>query len=575
MPLLYSGSGKYSGGSGRCEPLCTKVMRPPSPQVIADQYQDVKTSSCENKCEETVTNTELTTKSAMIKKRKFSFRHGKMSITDTPRDSVDPHNIYLEVEGREIEVPEDCLVNNSQHFTRVLEDINTNNKSDYLITREEEEQGEDNTFSTLSYETVSCVIDYIAAKVSDLELDDSNVSRLQHVARLLGLARVETLCKKFVRRALTVGNCLGRYALADSFLGWADTAALIETFIQSHFSQVLAQHRHQFCSVISEVELTRLLSSPDLQTVTEDEVLEAVLAWVEHDLPGRQSCLGPLLESVQLPCLSGLEVVEETLNLPTVLQCPHSVEILEQARHYHGLNYQEKLNYWADQPKPSRWPKLLVCLSYAEKSLEYYDFSLGQCGLLTEKPDWVFGAELVQCAGALFTVGGVASRQVDRYEPELDTWTDGSYPGLARMRLAHGCCVLPSPHGGLIFTAGGSAQVGGAGHSDMEWLEPGLPSECDCSLCGPTDHIRWETVTARMSSARTFTAMAAMEVLGAGLVLMVGGDQDPDLPHSTLEIFNKKTETWSAGPHTLLRRDSCRLVTLDGQISLSVRVSDS
>ena len=92
-----------------------------------------------------------------------------MSITDTPRDSGDPDNIYLEVEGREIEVTEDCLVSNSQHFTRVLEDINTNNKSDYLITREEEEgEGEDNTFSTLSYETVSCVIDYIAAKVSDL-----------------------------------------------------------------------------------------------------------------------------------------------------------------------------------------------------------------------------------------------------------------------------------------------------------------------------------------------------------------------------------------------------------------------
>ena len=134
MPLLYSGSGKYSGGSGRCEPLCTKVMRPPSPQVIADQYQDVKTSSCENKCEETVTNTELTTKSAMIKKRKFSFRHGKMSITDTPRDLVDPHNIYLEVEAGRLRFTEDCLVSSSQPFTQVLEDINTSDMSDYLIT---------------------------------------------------------------------------------------------------------------------------------------------------------------------------------------------------------------------------------------------------------------------------------------------------------------------------------------------------------------------------------------------------------------------------------------------------------
>ena len=113
-------------------------------------------------------------------------------------------------------------------------------------------------------------------------------------------------------------------------------------------------------------------------------------------------------------------------------------------------------------------------------------------------------------------------------------------------------------------------QVGGAGHRDCESVEPGLPSECDCALCGPTDHIKWETVPAKMREARTFTAMAGLEVSGAGLVLMVGGDQDPDLPHSTLEIFNNKTGTWSAGPHTRLRRDSCRLVTLDGQISLSL-----
>ena len=395
------------------------------------------------------------------------------------------------------------------------------------------------------------------------------------MARLLGVARVEALCKKFVRRGLTVQNCLGRYSLADSFLGWQDTAALIEKFIQIHFTEILSQQRQQFCENISEVELTRILSSPDLHTVTEDEVLEAVLAWVEADLGSRQSCLAPLLECVQTPCLSGLEVIERHLQLPTVLQCPHSVEILQQALAYHSLSYQDKLSYWSEQAKPSRWPKLLVCLSYAEKILEYYDFSLAQCGLLTEKPDWVFGAELVQCAGSLFTVGGVASRQVDRYDPELDTWTDGSYPGLTRMRLAHGCCVLPSHHGGLIFTAGGSAQVGGAGHADMEWVEPGRPSECSCLLCGPTDHIKWETVPARMREARTFTAMAGIEVNGSGLVLMVGGDQDPDLPHSTLEIFNNKTGSWSAGPHTKLRRDSSRLVTLDGQTSLCLSVSES
>ena len=31
---------------------------------------------------------------------------------------------------------------------------------------------------------------------------------------------------------------------------------------------------------------------------------------------------------------------------------------------------------------------------------------------------------------SLYTLGGVASRQVDKYEPEEDRWTDGSWPSL-------------------------------------------------------------------------------------------------------------------------------------------------
>ena len=397
------------------------------------------------------------------------------------------------------------------------------------------------------------------------ELHEENVSSLQHVARLLGVSSVEKLCKKFVRTGLSLTNCLARYSLADSFLGWQDTANLIETFIQSNFSRLVRDHGEEFCSSLTEVELTRLLSSPDLQVLTEDEVVEAALAWVEYDPVRRRPCLAPLLDCVQLVCLSGPEAVARYLQHEAVLSDSHCVQILEQARDYHSLSYQDKLSYWVDQAKPSRWPKLMVCLSYAEKILEYYDFTTGCVGQLTEKPDWVFGAELVACDGALFTVGGVSSRAVDRYEPETDQWTDGSYPGLGRMRLAHGVCVLPSTHGGLILTAGGSAQVGGPGHSDLEWVEPGRPSDCDCVLCGPFDHIKWEAVKAKMRSPRTFTAMAGLEVAGSSLVMMVGGDQDPDLQHSTLEIFNKKTETWSSGPETLQRRDSCRLASLEGE----------
>ena len=41
------------------------------------------------------------------RKKKFSFKHGKMSVTEAPR--VNPGTIYLEVQGREIEVWENIL----------------------------------------------------------------------------------------------------------------------------------------------------------------------------------------------------------------------------------------------------------------------------------------------------------------------------------------------------------------------------------------------------------------------------------------------------------------------------------
>ena len=91
------------------------------------------------------------------------------------------------------------------------------------------------------------------------------MSGLQHVARLLGVSSVEKLCKKFVKTGLSLTNCLARFSLADSFLGWQDTATLIETFIQINFSRLLSDHKEEFCSSLTEVELTRLLSSPDLQ----------------------------------------------------------------------------------------------------------------------------------------------------------------------------------------------------------------------------------------------------------------------------------------------------------------------
>ena len=40
-----------------------------------------------------------------------------------------------------------------------------------------------------------------------------------------------------------------RYLLADSFLGWEDTARLVETFVQENIEVIFRQNRHQLLQI--------------------------------------------------------------------------------------------------------------------------------------------------------------------------------------------------------------------------------------------------------------------------------------------------------------------------------------
>ena len=138
-----------------------------------------------------------------------------------------------------------------------------------------------------------------------LELTESNVSRLQHVARLLGVSSVEKLCKKFVKSGLNITNCFSRFSLADSFLGWSDTASMIQKFIEFNFSDILKNNIEEFCSKLNEVQLKRILSSCNLHVKSEDEVVEAERLTEFH---GKQHQTTPHSPTLQLN--SGLHWVQ-------------------------------------------------------------------------------------------------------------------------------------------------------------------------------------------------------------------------------------------------------------------------
>ena len=243
---------------------------------------------------------------------------------------------------------EDCLASNSHHFCRILEDISTNTKSEYLVTdsqeEDDDEEEEDDTFSSVSYDSVSTVMDFITQKIPELELSEESVGSVQQVARLLGINNVEKLCKKFVRTGVSTDNCFARFSLADSFMGWADTASIIQTFIEFHFSDIVTNNLAAFCETITEVQLKRILGSGSLHTRSEDEVAAAAVAWLEHDPASRAQWAWPLLEELQYHCLSGLEAVARLRARPLVTEDTHCREMLDQAAEYHSLGQEDKVN---------------------------------------------------------------------------------------------------------------------------------------------------------------------------------------------------------------------------------------
>ena len=97
-----------------------------------------------------------------------------------------------------------------------------------------------------------------AEKVSELDVSESSVAGFQQAARLLGVPSVERVCRKFVRTGLNVQNCLARFALADSFLGWTDTAQLIQTFIEQNFTEVVTGERLEWGRQLNEVQVTTI-----------------------------------------------------------------------------------------------------------------------------------------------------------------------------------------------------------------------------------------------------------------------------------------------------------------------------
>lgn len=62
--------------------------------------------------------------------------------------------------------------------------------------------------------------------------------------------------------------------------------------------------KHQEFLSLQADQMANLLKSDDLNVVTEENVFESLMTWVQHDSANRESHLPTLLKLIKLPLLS-------------------------------------------------------------------------------------------------------------------------------------------------------------------------------------------------------------------------------------------------------------------------------
>ncbi|XP_055331148.1 kelch-like protein 20 isoform X2 [Paramacrobiotus metropolitanus] len=138
------------------------------------------------------------------------------------------------------------------------------------------------------------------AYTMDLSLSDDNVVPVLIAAQFLQMTPVARLCWAYLEKHMSLSNCLTVHALASQHhnprLSHTALALIHPNFLRLAQSQDFLQMDAQ--------QLTALIASDEVEVFSEDEVLEAVLRWLDYDRARRLAHVPTVLHSVRAIFLS-------------------------------------------------------------------------------------------------------------------------------------------------------------------------------------------------------------------------------------------------------------------------------
>ena len=438
--------------------------------------------------------------------------------------------------------------------------------------------------------TISDVLHYIYT--GETAIDSSNAKDLVEVAYYLRMPTLKWEAAAFIQNEMmNVSNCLTLESFASKYdcqqLGQAAVSFRAENFVD--FS------RSEDFTLFDSEKVQELICMDEINVAEEEEVYEAVMAWVKHDLPSRECTLPELLKSVRLFSMSksslrrilDQELVSKSLACTRIVMNALDLFLFPVLLQAISLKPRSSLNDYED----------VVALTGYELRSDENNKSEINCFVLSTMtweslhatPFTPFNNshhDTAVCGGLLYVVGDFDSTSMSCFNPKLNMWStlDKTLTGKDftvtsvdnELFLIGGedswrCVQIYNP---VLkeWRQGASMEAARAGHSAVLlqghiYVIAGHNGECcqNSAECYNPLTDQWAEISS-MSDVRRSAAAVAV----GGKILVVGGfgDMSFHTVESSCEIFDPTVNQWSLVPSLSIPRARSGIVGVGDTVYL-------
>ncbi|XP_074040860.1 kelch like family member 18 [Leptinotarsa decemlineata] len=367
-------------------------------------------------------------------------------------------------------------------------------------------------------------------------LDKNNVQSIMIGASFLQLSKVRDACANYLLLRIHPQNALGFRHFAES-LGCSTLAESAEKYIESYFHEV-SQHEEYLNLQVEDIK--NLFTKNELRVDSEEQVFEACMRWVKHDVERRKEFLPELLSLVRLPLLSPLYITDRVRNEDQIRYSIQCRDLVDEALTFHLIPERRALiQSFRTEPRVCDIKGYIYVVGGLNRhgdslsTVEYYDPKIDKWNMAPPMSMMRSRLGVAVLKSKLFAFGGYNGKDrlssVEVYDAIRKEWSTVT-PMICK-RSALGATAL----GDIIYVCGGYDGV--TSLNSVERYHPATSSWCSL---------------APMNKSRSAGAVIACQ----GFIYALGGHDGLSI-FDSVERYNPATNTWMEAPPMLTKR--CRL----------------